>query len=278
VRRVTGSFVALLALGAVLASAAMTCLWLIQVRTHDASHVDVGWATGIAVLAVVYALLADGSVAHRVLAAVLATIWGWRLGLYLLRDRVLGREEDGRYRTLRAKWGSRADRNFFLFFQLQALFVVVFSLPYLLICLDPHAGLGLLEWMGAVVWAIGNAGAITADRQLARWRSNPENHGRTARTGLWAWSRHPNYFFESVTWCGVALVATAGPWGWVSWIVPAALLFLLFRVTGIPATEAQALRSRADYADYQRTTSVFVPLPPRADDAQNDSLDRRVTS
>ena len=72
----TGSFVALLALGAVLASAAMTCLWLIQVRTHDASHVDVGWATGIAVLAVVYALLADGSVAHRVLAAVLATIWG----------------------------------------------------------------------------------------------------------------------------------------------------------------------------------------------------------
>ena len=122
----TGSFLALLALGALLASAAMTCLWAIQVRSRDASHVDVGWATGIAVLAVVYALLANGSAGHRVLAAGLATIWGWRLGLYLLRDRVLGKEADGRYRALREKWGARADRNFFLFFQFQALFVVFF--------------------------------------------------------------------------------------------------------------------------------------------------------
>jgi steroid 5-alpha reductase family enzyme len=264
----TGSFFALLALGAVLASAAMTCLWLVQVRTRDASHVDAGWAIGIALLAVVYALLADGSAGHRALAAGLATIWGGRLGLYLLRDRVLGKDEDGRYRALRAKWGARANRNFLVFFQLQALFVVFFSLPYLLISLDPQSGIGALEWTGAVVWAIGNAGATTADLQLARWRSRPESRGRTARTGLWAWSRHPNYFFEWVTWCGVALAATAAPWGWASWIVPAVLLVLLFRVTGIPATEAQALRSRADYADYRRTTSVFVPLPPR----------RRVTS
>ncbi len=108
----------------------MTCLWAIQVRSRDASHVDVGWATGIAVLAVVYALLANGSAGHRVLAAGLATIWGWRLGLYLLRDRVLGKEEDGRYRALREKWSARADRSFFLFFQFQALFVVSFSLPF----------------------------------------------------------------------------------------------------------------------------------------------------
>jgi steroid 5-alpha reductase family enzyme len=259
----TGSYLLLLALGAVIASAGMVGLWVIQLRTGDASHVDVGWAIGIACLAVLYALLADGSTGHRVLAALLATVWGWRLGLYLLLDRVLGKEEDGRYRALRAKWGSRANRNFFLFFQFQALFVVFFSLPYLLIGLDPDAGLGVLEWTGTALWAIGNAGAITADRQLARWRSDPANRGRTARAGLWAWSRHPNYFFEWITWCGVALVATAAPWGWLAWIVPAALLFLLFRVTGIPATEAQALRSRADYAEYQRTTSVFVPLRPR---------------
>jgi steroid 5-alpha reductase family enzyme len=264
----TGSFLALLALGAVLASVGMLCLWAIQVRTRDASHVDVGWAAGIAALALLYALLADGNPGHRVLAAGLAAIWGGRLGLYLLRDRVLGKEEDGRYRALRTKWGARADRNFFLFFQFQALFVVFFSLPYLLICLDPRSGLGWLEWTGTAVWALGNVGASTADLQLSRWRSRPENRGRTARTGLWAWSRHPNYFFEWVTWCGVALVATAAPWGWVAWIVPAVLLVLLFRVTGIPATEAQALRSRTDYADYRRTTSVFLPLPPR----------RRVTS
>lgn len=113
------------------------------------------------------------------------------------------------------------------------------------------------------MWAVGNLGTMESDRQLARWRANPANTGRTARVGLWGWSRHPNYFFEFVNWCGIALVATATPSGWIAWIVPVGLLVLLFRVTGIPATERQAQRTRADYAEYQRTTSVFVPLPPR---------------
>ena len=150
-----------------------------------------------------------------------------------------------------------------VFFQAQALFVVFFSLPFAFIALDEDSGFGAVTWIGIGLWAIGNAGTIASDRQLARWRANPENNGRTARGGLWSWSRHPNYFFEFTNWCGIALVATTAPMGWIAWIVPAGLLFLLFRVTGIPATEAQALRSRADYAEYQQTTSVFVPLPPR---------------
>jgi steroid 5-alpha reductase family enzyme len=260
---VIGSFWQLLLVGAAVASIAMAVLWAIQVRIRDASHVDAGWAILIATVTVVYAILADGDLAHRVLAAVLASVWGFRLGLYLLVNRVLGKEEDGRYRTLRERWGPRANRRFFVFFQAQAGFVVFFSIAYLLICLDPSDGLGPLEWAGTAVWAIGNAGTIVADRQLARWRADPANRGTTARVGLWGWSRHPNYFFEWVTWCGVALIATAAPWGFAAWVVPAGLLFLLFRVTGIPATEEQALRSRPDYAEYRRTTSVFVPLPPR---------------
>ncbi|MBA2423853.1 MAG: DUF1295 domain-containing protein [Actinobacteria bacterium] len=258
-----GSLWGLLAVGAVLAAVAMAVLWAVQVRIRDASHVDVAWAVLIACAALAYAVLADGDVAHRVLAAVLASIWGWRLGLYLLFNRVLGKEEDGRYQALREKWGENASRNFFLFFQFQAALVVFFSLPYALISLDPADGLGLVEWAGAAVWAIGNVGVITSDWQLARWRADPANKGKTARHGLWSWSRHPNYFFEFVTWLGVALVAIAAPWGWVSWAVPAVLLYFLFRLTGIPATEAQALRSRSDYAEYQRTTSTFVPLPPK---------------
>ena len=259
----TDSYVLLLLVGAAIAAVGMALLWIVQVRTRDASFVDVAWAIGIACLAVVYALLADGDPAHRVLAAVLASVWGWRLGLFLLFDRVLGKPEDGRYRALRERWGSRADRNFLLFFQFQAAFVVFFSIPFLLLSLDPAHRLGALAWAGVVVWAVGNAGAIAADRQLSAWRADPAKRGLTARRGLWAWSRHPNYFFEWTTWCGVALVATTAPWGWLAWIVPAVLLLLLFRVTGIPATEAQALRSRSDYAEYQRTTSVFVPFPPR---------------
>jgi steroid 5-alpha reductase family enzyme len=260
---VIGSVWGLLLVGAILASTVLAALWGLQVRVRDASFVDVAWAVLIACSAIAYALLADGDAGQRVLAALLASVWGFRLGAYLLFDRVLGKEEDGRYRALRAKWGENANRRFFWFFQLQALGVVFFSLPFALVALDPAAGLDPLEWLGIAVWALGNAGTIVADRQLARWRSNPENRGRTARTGLWSWSRHPNYFSEWVTWCGVALVATAAPEGWVAWLVPTALLVLLVRVTGIPATEAQALRSRPDYEAYRRTTSAFVPLPPR---------------
>jgi steroid 5-alpha reductase family enzyme len=259
---VIGSFWGLVALGAIVASVSMSLLWALAVKIEDASHVDVAWALLVATCAALYAVLADGSGAHRALAAALGAIWGLRLGLYLLFDRVLGKEEDGRYRALRMKWGRRANRNFAWFFQLQAAFVVLFSIPFALIALD-GAGLGALEWVGAAVWATGNVGVIVADRQLARWRASPENAGKTTRTGLWSWSRHPNYFFEWVTWVGVGLVATAASWGWIAWIVPAVLLYLLLRVTGIPPTEAQALRSRPDYAEYQRTTSVFVPLPPR---------------
>ncbi len=258
-----GSVWGLLLVGLVLASVVMAALWVVQVRIHDASHVDVGWAVLVACAAILYALLADGDVAHRVLAAVLASAWGFRLGGYLFFDRVLGKEEDGRYRALRAKWGSAANAKFLVFFQAQALFVVFFSLPFAFVALDPAEGFGVVAWIGVAAWAIGNIGAILSDRQLAQWRASSHNEGRTARVGLWSWSRHPNYFFECVTWCGNALVATSAPNGWIAWIVPAGLLFLLFRVTGIPATEAQALRSRADYAEYRRTTSAFVPLPPR---------------
>ena len=258
-----GSVWGLLVVGAILASSAMALMWLIQLRLGDASHVDVAWAVLIACCAIAYALLADGDVAHRVLAAALASVWGFRLGGYLLFNRVLGKEEDGRYQELRRRWAPHANRNFFVFFQAQALFVVFFSLPFAFISLETESGFGALAWIGIAVWAIGNVGTIFSDRQLAQWRTNPENKGRTARGGLWGWSRHPNYFFEWVNWCGVALVASATPLGWIAWLVPAGLLYLLFKVTGIPETEAQALRSRADYAEYQRTTSVFVPVPPR---------------
>jgi steroid 5-alpha reductase family enzyme len=241
----------------------MALMWVVQVRIRDASHVDVAWAVLIACCAILYAFLGDGDVTHRVLAAALASLWGFRLGAYLLLDRVLGKKEDGRYRELRRRWAPHANRTFFWFFQFQALFVVFFSLPFAFVAQNDSSGLATLEWLGIGVWAIGNAGTILSDYQLARWRGSPANRGKTSRAGLWSWSRHPNYFFEWVTWCGVALVASAAPWGWLSWLVPGGLLYLLFKVTGIPATEAQALRSRPDYADYQRTTSVFVPLPPR---------------
>ena len=137
-----GSVWGLLVVGAILASGVMSVLWCVQVRIGDASHVDVAWAVLIACAAILYALLADGDVAHRVLAAALASLWGFRLGGYLYVNRIRGKEEDGRYQELRRKWAENANRNFLVFFQAQALFVVFFSLPFAFIALDPDSSFG----------------------------------------------------------------------------------------------------------------------------------------
>ena len=253
----------LLVVGAILASAAMALMWVVQVRIRDTSHVDVAWAVLIACCAILYGLLADGDTGHRVLAAALASIWGFRLGAYLLFDRVLGKEEDGRYRELRRRWSPHANRRFFWFFQSRRSSSSSSRCRSRSSRRTRRAASARSSGPVSPCGRSETPGRSSPTIQLARWRGNPENTGKTARAGLWSWSRHPNYFFESVTWCGIALVASAAPWGWLAWLVPAGLLYLLFKVTGIPATEAQALRSREDYAEYQRTTSVFVPLPPR---------------
>ncbi|MGE3509911.1 MAG: DUF1295 domain-containing protein, partial [Vicinamibacterales bacterium] len=104
----------------------------------------------------------------------------------------------------------------------------------------------------------------TADLQLRRFKASPRRGSRTCRDGLWRYSRHPNYFFEWLVWVAYALFAAASSWGFVAFACPVVMLYLLFRVTGIPATEAQALASRGDdYRDYQATTSAFVPWRPR---------------
>jgi steroid 5-alpha reductase family enzyme len=254
-------------IGAAVAALVMVVLWLIEVRIRDASHVDVGWAYLVGTLGVLYAVVADGDVAHRVLVGVLAAIWSLRLGTYLLVNRVLGKPEDGRYRDLRERWrerGHNVNARFLVFFQAQALLAVTFAIPLLLAAYNPTEGLEPLEIAGAFLWATGVAGTTLADVQLARWRDDSTNRGLTCRAGLWRLSRHPNYFFEWLVWVAFAMIATPAPWGWLGWLVPALLLFLLFRVTGIPATEAQALRSRGDdYRRYQSETSVFVPWFPR---------------
>ena len=126
-----------------------------------------------------------------------------------------------------------------------------------------------LTWqdgLGVAIWAIGVAGEAVADAQLARFRADPGHRGRTCRAGLWRYSRHPNYFFEWLTWWAYVAIAWGAPHGWVALFGPAVMLLFLFKVTGIPYTEAQALRSRGDdYRAYQRTTSAFVPWFPRAD-------------
>lgn len=231
---------------------------------RDASVVDAGWGFGLAVLAALYTLLGEGDPAHRILIGILAGLTGLKVGSYILVARVIGKSEDGRYQTLRAKWGARANRRFFLFFQAQAFLDVLLSVPFLLAAFNASLGLEPLEYAGLTLWILATAGETLADRQLTRFRARPESKGMVCRDGLWRYSRHPNYFFQILTWLAFALLALAAPYGWIGLVAPLVITYSILFVTGIPPTEAQALRSRGEaYREYQRTTSPLVPWFPR---------------
>ncbi|MGE5762040.1 MAG: DUF1295 domain-containing protein [Gemmatimonadota bacterium] len=235
-------------------------LWAVQRRTRNAATADLGWTVLVAGGAVGAAIVGEGDPARRILVAGLAGIWALRLGAYLVRDRVLSRApEDGRYRALRDQWGDAAGRNFLALYLAQVPFAALFVIPIAAAmrggALDAWAVAGTAVWLAAAV------GEWIADRQLALFRADPRNRGDVCRVGLWRFSRHPNYFFEWLHWWAYVLIGHAQP---LTFLGPAAMLVFLFRITGIPYTERQALRSRGDaYREYQRTTSVFFPWPPR---------------
>jgi steroid 5-alpha reductase family enzyme len=260
---------AIVAVAWALAAALMAGLWLWHRRLGNVGVVDVGWTLGVVVASLLFAITGTGSVARRSLIAAMVAIWGLRLATHLLRDRVLGRPEDPRYTEMRERGSWAAGGNFFPFFQAQALLAVFMALPAWLASSNPDPRVAVVEWAAVALWAVGLTGEAAADRQLARFKTKPESRGRTCRDGLWRYSRHPNYFFEWVIWMAFALFASPPGSGrgltpLLAWLCPTLMLYLLFRVTGIPATEAQAVRSRGDdYRRYQATTSAFFPWLPR---------------
>jgi steroid 5-alpha reductase family enzyme len=218
----------------------------------------------VGALAAALAAAGQGWGPRRALAAALVALWALRLCVHIVRDRVLPGIEDGRYRYLRAYWGAGAKAWFFVFFTLQSLLVVLFALPFVPIAAHPRAGFAWWEWGAVALWLLCIAGEVLADRQLRRFRSDPAHRGRTCRTGLWGWSRHPNYFCEWLHWWAYVLLAAGAPGWWLSLAGPAAMYVFLRYLTGIPHVERQALQSRGDdYRDYQRRVNVFFPGPQR---------------
>ncbi len=242
----------------------MTLLWFIQRRTGNAGIVDAGWSAAIGGMGIFFAVTSQGDPVRRTVVALLIGIWSARLAGYLLRDRVIGQPEEGRYRTLREQWGPQAQRRLFRFFQLQAAAAVFFAVPVLVVAQNPLPSWTVGDLLGILLWGVSVGNTILADRQLARFKRRPEGRERTCREGWWRYSRHPNYFFEWLHWWSYVALAMGSPFWWVTVLAPAAMLYVLIWVTGIPPTEAQAVARRGeDYRRYQRTTSAFVPWFPR---------------
>jgi steroid 5-alpha reductase family enzyme len=244
------------------AGVAMAAGWQGQRRRSNAGIVDVIWAAGVGGSAGYYAVMGDGAALPRVTLAVLGGAWGLRLAMHLWL-RVRGEAEDGRYRHLRVHW--RGDqRRFFLFFQFQAVLIALFSLPFLAVARNQTAGITAWWVAGIVIWLASVGGEWVADRQLARFRAKASNRGTVCRQGLWRYSRHPNYFFEWMHWFAYVCFAVGSPIHWLAWTGPLVMYAFLRWVSGIPYTEAQALRTRGeDYRDYQRTTPMLFPWFPK---------------
>jgi steroid 5-alpha reductase family enzyme len=242
-----------------IAMAAFAIVWAISVKVRNYGFLDVAWSYGVAVLAPLYAWCSPGAPERKWLIAGIGMAWSLRLGTYILL-RVLRHHpgEDARYQTLRERWKGPA--MFLLFFELQALLVALFALPFLYISCDTSSSVHPLAIAGAILAVIALCGEAVADLQMQRFKADPANRAAVCEAGLWRYSRHPNYFFESLIWWAFFLASVPSPHGWVTIVCPLLMLYFLFQVTGIPLTEEYSLRSKGDlYRAYQRTTSAFVP-------------------
>lgn len=247
-----------------LAIALQLVLWVIQQRTKNAGIVDVGWAASFSLVVALFAYRATSDLWAWFPLFCVVGVWSLRLTEYLVGRGAARLPEEGRYVDLRARWGAKASRNFFVFFQAQAALTGVLSLAFVVpFVAEPWDG-GWLRAIGIAVSVIGVVGESVADAQLKRFKR--AHVGAVCDVGLWAYSRHPNYLFEWCVWIGYAVYGIAfAPWGLIA-IVPQAIIFgSIWGVTGIPPTENQAIRSKGDaYRDYQKRVSRFIPLPPKS--------------
>ncbi len=241
---------------------------LVALRLGRLSVVDVVWGAGLGLLAVLAYLLALGSAADpaaRRLLVAIVLLWSVRLAAHILvRNR--GLPEDPRYAALvRDAPGSPAAVAVRRVFLPQGLAMYVVSLPVQVGMFSTDL-YGPLAATGAVVWAVGLTFETVGDAQLARFKADPANRGQVLDHGLWAWTRHPNYFGDACAWWGIWLVAASSWWGVATVVSPLLLTWTLVRGTGKATLEPALARSKPGYADYVRRTSGFVPLPPRRRD------------
>lgn len=259
------SFAAALLFAAVAMSAAMSLATRIERRTGNSGWIDVVWTFGLGATGIAGALLpfGDGPLARRLLVAALVASWALRLGLHIA-GRTTGISDDPRYARMKRDWGSQAPRKMARLLQLQALASIPLAVGVVLSAHNPVAFGQPQDWLGLGLFFTGIIGGGIADRQLRAFARS--GRSGVCDKGLWAYSRHPNYFFECVLWSAYAVIASAAAYsfGWLAWLAPAAITLLLVRVSGIPPLEEHMLAKHGDaYRDYQLRTSPFIPLPPK---------------
>lgn len=222
---------------------------------------DVAWGLGFVLTAWVGFAFSEQS-ARSLLTNVLVTVWGLRLAWHIAR-RNIKKPEDSRYAEWRRTWKRFFLRSYLQVFLLQAVLLYAIALPMLFVHASPASPLGIADSAAAIVWIIGFLFESVADRQLKNFLRDPANKGRIMDRGLWAYSRHPNYFGEVMQWWGVFLLALSLPYGFATIVGPLTITFLILFVSGVPLLEKK-YAGRPDFEAYKKRTSVFVPWFKRA--------------
>lgn len=257
-------FSSLLLLNASVITAMMFCVWLASLPLKNAGIVDAFWGFGFVLVAAANYLAADGWQPRMVIVTLVVFLWGLRLSLHLAQ-RNFGADEDYRYQAMRRRWGPNFPATSLLVvFGLQALLMWLIAVPISLAQASPLPDtLVWSDYLGLLVCAVGFGFEAVADAQLSAFRASPQSKGKVLDSGLWKWSRHPNYFGDATLWWGLWLFAWSTPAS--SWTVlcPVLMNWLLLRVSGVPLTEKRLGKTREDYADYVARTSRFIPWPPK---------------
>ena len=226
------------------------------------SIVDMGWGAGFIVVALGTLFYQGAYLERNLLITLLILIWGGRLAYHIIR-RNWGKPEDFRYAKWRQDWGRwLVPRAFLQVFMLQGLLMLVIGYPIILVNANPQPGLGLLDYLGLIVWLIGFYFESVGDRQLADFKKDPANKGHVIKSGLWRYTRHPNYFGEATMWWGIFLIALSVPSGWTAVISPLTITLLLLYVSGVPLLERK-YKDNKEFQEYARVTNKFFPWFPK---------------
>lgn len=229
-------------------------------KKHD--FIDIFWGLGFVIAAVVSFLLGSKPISG-LLMTLLVILWGGRLSYYLGKRNIV-KPEDFRYMAMREKWKKRFELVMFLrMYLLQFALNAIIGFPIVYVNLQDANSPNLFTWLGLLVWIAGFAFEVIGDEQLRRFKTKPDSKGKLMTTGLWAWTRHPNYFGEAVMWWGIFLISLTGDFGRV-WLIfsPLLITYLLVNVSGVPMLEKK-YEGRKDWEAYTKKTSKFFPVPPK---------------
>lgn len=237
-------------------------LWfIISLLTKRNDVADIAWGVGFVLLAWASFFISKEVTTTGFLVSALVTIWGFRLATHIY-NRNKGKPEDRRYMNWRKEWGKWFYlRSYFQIYILQGVLLYLISIPVLVINYSSLITLGVISIVGLMIWLIGFFFEAVGDWQLKQFIQKLENKGRLMTEGLWAYTRHPNYFGEVTQWWGIWVIALSAPLGLISIIGPLTITILILKVSGIPMLE-KSMAEHPDFAAYKERVSVFFPLPP----------------